>query len=125
MSRVSLSLLAIGLLGLQLSACSHAEPPPKDFILVDPHAAEDAPPDPAAPGSWSRIGKEKGGKAKRTKAAAADGPPPLEVVEANCKAQAERKGTASMLAIFSRLRRGADDADYLACMKEHGYDVKP
>jgi hypothetical protein len=125
MSRVTLSLLAIGLLGLQLSACSHAEPPPKGFVLVDPHAAEDAPPDPGAPGSWSRIGKEKGSKAKRTKAAAADGPPPLEVVEANCKAQADRKGTASMLAIFSRLRRGTDDADYLACMKEHGYDVKP
>ena len=55
----------------------------------------------------------------------ADGPPPLEVVEADCKAEAERKGTASMLAIFSRLRRGSGDADYLACMKEHGYDVKP
>ena len=125
MSRVSLSLLAIGLLGLQLSACSHAEPPPKDFVLVDPHAAEDAPPDPGAPGSWSKIGKDKGGKAKRTKAPVADGPPPLEVVEADCKAQAESKGTASMLAIFSRLRRGSADADYLACMKGHGYDVKP
>jgi hypothetical protein len=126
MSRVTLPLLAIGLLGLQLSACSHAEPPPKDFVLVDPHAAEDAPPaDSGAPGNWSRIGKEKGGKAKRTKEPVAEGPPPLEVVEAGCKAEAERKGNASMLAIFSRLRRGSEDADYLACMKEHGYDVKP
>jgi hypothetical protein len=126
MSRVTLPLLAIGLLGLQLSACSHAEPAPKDFVLVDPHAAEDAPPaDTGAPGSWSKIGKEKGGKAKRTKGPVAEGPPPLEVVEAGCKAEADRKGTASMLAIFSRLRRGSGDADYLACMKEHGYDVKP
>lgn len=126
MSRVTLPLLAIGLLGLQLSACSHAEPPPKDFVLVDPHAAEDAPPaETGSPGSWSKIGKEKGGKAKRTRGPAAEGPPPLEVVEAGCKAEAERKGTASMLAIFSRLRRGSEDADYLACMKEHGYDVKP
>ena len=128
MSRVTLPLLAMGLLGLQLSACSHAEPPPKDFVLVDPHAAEDAPPaDTGVPGSWSKIGKDKakGGKAKRAKGPVADGPPPLEVVEAGCKAEADRKSTASMLAIFSRLRRGSGDADYLACMKQHGYDVKP
>ena len=125
MSRVTLPLLAIGLLGLPLSACSHAEPPPKDFVLVDPHAAEDAPPDSGAPGSWQRIGKEKEHKPKRTRGAVADGPPPVEAVEAGCKAEAERKSTASVLAIFSRLRRDSGDADYLACMKAHGYEVKP
>ncbi len=124
MSRVTLPLLAIGLLGLQLSACSHAEPAPKDFVLVNPHAAEDAPP-PDSPGNFSKISKEKGGKAKRTKEAAAEGAPSLEAVEAACKAETERKGTASMLAIFSRLRRGSADADYIACMKERGYEVKP
>jgi hypothetical protein len=124
MSRVKLAALAIGLLGLQLSACSHAEPAPKDFVLVNPHAAEDAPP-PDSRGNFSKIGKEKGGKAKQTKEAAAEGAPSLEAVEAVCKAETERKGTASMLAIFSRLRRGSADADYIACMKERGYEVKP
>ena len=78
-----------------------------------------------SPGNFSKIGKEKGGKAKQTKEAAAEGAPSLEAVEAVCKAETERKGTASMLAIFSRLRRGSADADYIACMKERGYEVKP
>jgi hypothetical protein len=128
MSRVKLAALAIGLLGLQLSACSYAEPTPKDFVLVNPHAAEDAPPpDTSPPRNWSKIGKTtarqpKAGKDKGTKT---DGGHQLEAMEAACKAETEHKGTASMLAIFTRLRKGSADQDYIDCMKEHGYEVKP
>lgn len=122
MSRVTLPLLAIGLLGLQLAACSHAEPAPRDFVLVNPHAAEDAPPPDAPPGNWSKVGKATGGKAKGAKGDREANGHPLEAAEAACKAE---KGTASMLAIFSRLRRGSADADYIACMKQQGYEVKP
>ena len=29
-----------------------------------------------------------------------------------------------MVAIFTRLRKGSADEDYVACMKTRGYDVK-
>ncbi len=126
MSRVKLAALAIGLLGLQLSACSVSQPAPKDFVLVNPHAAEDAPPpDTNPPGNWSKIGKAKGHKPKAGKENGTDGGHQLEAMEAACKAEAENKGTASMLAIFARLRKGSADQDYIDCMKEHGYEVKP
>jgi hypothetical protein len=41
-----------------------------------------------------------------------------------CKVETKRKGMASIVGIFSRLRRGSADADYLACMKARGYEVK-
>jgi hypothetical protein len=41
-----------------------------------------------------------------------------------CKVETKRKGMASIVGIFSRLRPGSADADYLACMKARGYEVK-
>ena len=96
MSRVKLAVLALGLLGLELSACSHAEPAPKDFVLVQQRQAK----------------AEENGNT-------------LEAAELACKAETERKGIASVVGIFSRLRRGSADADYIACMKARGYEAKP
>lgn len=49
----------------------------------------------------------------------------LEVVQLACEEEAKSKGTSSLLGIFSRLRKGSADQDYVACMKGHGYEVKP
>ena len=40
-----------------------------------------------------------------------------------CKEQTRDKGFNSVLAIVSRLRPGAVDQDYIACMKSKGYTV--
>jgi hypothetical protein len=41
-----------------------------------------------------------------------------------CKEQTRKKGIGSILGIFSRLRPGSADADYVACMKERGYAIR-
>ncbi len=128
MSRVKLAVLAACLLGPLVSACSQAEPLPRDFTLVNPHAAEDAGPvaegdkaEGLQGGKW-KFGKAKGGK---TKGAKGEGTAPtLESVEIACQAEAQRKGIASIAAIFSRLRKDPTEEEYLACMKTRGYEVK-
>ena len=66
-------------------------------------------PDPALPADWSRIGKEKDEQTEANQGGRGGRPSPLEVVEANCKARADRKGTAShachLLAAAPRLGR--------------------
>jgi hypothetical protein len=47
----------------------------------------------------------------------------IQNAEANCKEDTERKGKANVLAIFSRLRPGSADKDYIACMKAKGFEV--
>ena len=47
----------------------------------------------------------------------------LQNAEAACKADTKNKGIANMLAIFSRLRPGSVDKDYIACMKAKGFEV--
>lgn len=96
MWRLKSALLALGLLGLALAACSHAEPAPKDFTLVDQRPAK---------------AEEKGNT--------------LEAADFACKAETKRKGIASVVGIFSRMRKGSADEDYIACMKARGYEVKP
>ena len=80
-------------LGLMLSACSLASPTDRSFIAADTKQAN--PPD------------------------------KTEVEEASnaCKEQTRDKGFNSVLAIVSRLRPGAVDQDYIACMKSKGYTV--
>jgi len=84
------------LLGTLASACSHAEPTPKDFTLVDQRPAK---------------AEETGNT--------------LEKAELACKGETKRKGITSVVAIFSRFRKGSADEDYIACMKARGYEVKP
>jgi hypothetical protein len=56
----------------------------------------------------------------QTPAKAAEG----KEAERACKAETQRKGIASIVGIFSRLRPGSADADYIACMKARGYEIK-
>ena len=95
MSRVKPAVFVACLLGTLASACSQAEPTPKDFTLVQrPAKAEEA-------GNT------------------------LEKAERLCKEETKKKGMGSVVAIFSRFRKGSADEDYIACMKARGYEVKP
>ncbi len=96
MSRVKPAILALCLCGPLLAACSLSEPAPKDFTLVSQSA----------------------GKAEETGNT-------LEVAEKDCQNETRRKGIASVFNILSRFRKGSADEDYVACMKAHGYEVKP
>jgi hypothetical protein len=78
-----------------VSACSLAEPKPKDFTLVDQRPAK----------------AEEAGNT-------------LEAAELACKEETKQKGIKSVVNIFSRLRKGSADEDYVACMKQRGYEVK-
>lgn len=95
MSRVKLAMLAACLFGALASGCSPAEPAPKDFTLVDQRPAK----------------AEEAGNT-------------LQAAELACKDETKRKGIASVVGIFSRLRKGSIDEDYIACMKARGYEVK-
>lgn len=83
------------LLGTLASACSY-EPTPKNFTLVDQRPAK----------------AEESGNT-------------LEAAARSCKAETKRKGIISVVAIFSRFRKGSADEDYIACMKRRGYEVEP
>jgi len=71
-----------------------AEPAPHDFALVGQRPA-------------------KAEEARNT----------LQIAESTCKEDTKKKGIANMLAIFSRLRPGSVDKDYIACMKAKGFEV--
>ena len=95
MSRVGSAVLAVCLLGTLLSACSLAEPKPKNFTLVDQRPAK----------------AEEAGNT-------------IEAAQLACKEETKQKGIKSVVNIFSRLRQGSADEDYVACMKRRGYEVK-
>lgn len=88
-------MLAACLLAVLAPGCSQSQPSPKDFTLVSQSPA-------------------KAKEAKNT----------LEAAERACKSETTRKGMASIVGIFSRLRPGSVDEDYVACMKGRGYEVK-
>ena len=95
MSRVRSAVLAVCLLGTVVSACSLAEPKDKNFTLVDQRSAK----------------AEEAGNT-------------LEAAQRGCKDETKKKGIKSVVNIFSRLRQGSADEDYVACMKRRGYEVK-
>lgn len=95
MSRVRSAVLAMCLLGTLISACSLAEPTPKNFTLVDQRPAK----------------AEEAGNT-------------LQAAETACKDETRTKGIKSVVNIFARLRQGSADEDYVACMKRRGYEVK-
>jgi hypothetical protein len=96
MPRMRPVLLVACLLAAMTQGCSMGEPKPRDFTLTDQRPA-------------------KAQEAGNT----------LEAAEAICRAETKRKGIANVAAIFSRLRQGSADEDYIACMKARGYEVKP
>jgi hypothetical protein len=96
MPKLKPAVLAACLIGGLAAGCSIAEPAPKDFVLVDQRPAK---------------AEETGNT--------------LEKAELKCQEQTKKKGIGSLVGIFSHLRKGAADEDYVACMKERGYEVKP
>ena len=88
-------MLAGCLFGMLASSCSLSEPAPKDFALVSQHPAK-------AAETGNTLGE----------------------AEAACKEETKSKGIRSVLAIFSRLRKGSADEDYIACMERRSYAVK-
>jgi hypothetical protein len=95
MPKLGLPLLAC-LLAPLVPACSQLEPKPRDFTLAAQRPAK----------------AEEAGKA-------------LAAAELGCKEETRRKGIASVVSIFSRLRKGDADEDYIACMRRRGYEIKP
>jgi hypothetical protein len=47
----------------------------------------------------------------------------IEQASKTCKDDTRDKGIKSVLAIVTRMRPGAVDEDYIACMKDKGYTV--
>ena len=95
MSRFKQAALAVCLIGVPASGCSLSDPAPRDFTLADQRSAK----------------AEEAGNT-------------LKEAEAACKEETKRRGIASVVGIVSRLRKGAADADYVACMKARGYEVE-
>jgi hypothetical protein len=95
MSKTTRTGLAFCLLGALLPGCSLSEPAPRNFTQIDQRPA-------------------KAVEAKNT----------LQQAEQACKEQTEKKGIASVTAIFSRFRKGSADEDYIACMKARGFEVQ-
>jgi hypothetical protein len=94
MKKMKLAMVAVCLTGALAAGCSLAQPKPRDFTLVDQHPAQ---------------AKQTGNT--------------FEAAEAACKEESKKKGISSIVGIFSRLRKGAADEDYIACMKGRGYEV--
>ncbi len=96
MSRVGLAAFVACLMAMPAAGCSLSQPAPRDFTLVNQREAK---------------AEETGNS--------------LQEAEAKCKEETERKGLGSVVGLVSRLRKGAADEDYIACMKGRGYEVKP
>lgn len=95
MARLRGSVLAACLLGALAQGCSRTMPAPKDVALTSHSPA----------------------KAEETANT-------FEAAQRACKEETKRKGIASVVGIFSRLRPGSADQDYLACMKARGFEGK-
>ena len=94
MSKIKVAVLATCLLATLLPGCSHYEPPAQEFVLVD----------------------QRPDKAKESKNT-------VSAATAFCKLETQRKGIKSIASIFSRLRHGSAEKDFIACMKNRGYEV--
>jgi hypothetical protein len=95
MPRMRPVLFAACLLAALAQGCSLAEPRPRDFTLTGQRQAKAA---------------ETGNT--------------LAAAELACKEETKRRGIASVVGIFSRLRKGSADDDYIACMQRRGFEVK-
>jgi hypothetical protein len=108
-------MLAAILLAASSQGCSRSEPPPTDVAV-----ASEPPAKAWKTGNKARKTGKKAGKETAKKETANT----LEAAEKACKEETKRKGIASVVGIFSRLRPGSADEDYRACMKGRGFEVK-
>ena len=97
MARMRRAGAAACLLAIALSGCSRTELPARDFVLADQRTEKAV---------------EQGNSLEAAKAA-----------KAACKAETEKKGIASVLNIFSRFRKGSAEEDFIACMRQRGYEM--
>jgi hypothetical protein len=105
--------LAACLFGLLLAGCSPPPPPPPR--LTTPAADKAAKADKTETKSSKAKGKDANAPEDETQAY-------KSAINA-CRAQASQKTMGTILAILSRLRPGAYNANYAACMKTKGYDI--
>ena len=82
------------LLAIALSGCSQTELPARDFVLAEQR---------------SEKAVEQGNT--------------LESAKLACKAETEKRGIASVMNIFSRFRKGSAEEDFIACMRQRGYEM--
>lgn len=94
MSNIKVAVLASCLLATLLPGCSHYEPPAQEFVLVGQR-------------------QDKAIESNNT----------LPIATSVCKLETQNKGIKSITSIFSRLRHGSADKDFIACMKNRGYEV--
>jgi hypothetical protein len=107
--------LAACLAGLLLAGCSRPVPPP--LLSKTPPATAQAAKTRAAADKTDPAHKGKKGKE------AEDPTQAYKTADEECRQHATHSTMGSVLAIFTRLRPGAYDADYNTCMKGHGYDM--
>jgi hypothetical protein len=107
--------LAACLAGLLLAGCSRPVPPP--LLNPTPPATAEAAKTGAAADKSDPTHKVKKGKEVEDPTQA------YKTASEACQQQATHTTMGSVLAIFTRLRPGAYNADYNTCMKAHGYDM--
>jgi hypothetical protein len=145
MSMRTAAALAIWALGLALSGCSLAGPGNHTFLTASgqPIPAARAPtatatpvqtaaatpvqtaaaPQAKAPKAAKHKSKNKGTAVAQATPKSNDPAAVFDAASRDCKETTRDKGIKSVLAILSHMRPGAVDADYVACMKEKGYEV--
>ncbi len=117
-----------------LAACSLAGPPDHTYLTASGQPITPAAPAQTSPWAGPGVAKTstKNKKKKKdttatpapaTPAAPVDPGAALTAAINACKNATVTKGTKSVLAIFSHMRPGAVDEDYVACMKDKGYTV--
>jgi hypothetical protein len=119
------AIIAVGLLGLALSACSLAGPATSSFPSTTKTVAakqEAASGEAEDSSSKSKRGKRKKGGLE-SDATPADPAAARKAASRSCRDSAREKGIKSVLSILTHLRPGAIDEEYAACMKSKGYEV--
>jgi hypothetical protein len=116
-----------------LAACSFAGPPDHTYLTAS--GQQITPTAQTSPWAGPGVAKTPSTKSKKKKkdttatpapttpAAPVDPGAALTAAINACKDATVTKGTKSVLAIFSHMRPGAVDEDYVACMKDKGYTV--
>jgi hypothetical protein len=96
MSSLRIAATSLCLLASVLAGCSLSHTPPVQATPISTPDAAPKAPDPAA----------------------------YKAASDACHAEAQKKGIGSILGIFSHLRPGAANAEFIACMKRGGFEVQ-
>lgn len=120
-------MIALGLLGVGLSACSLVGPSTPSFTSTTPTKTVSAKHESTPGAAGDATSKPKRGKHKKGEPEADSTPVDPAAARAAasraCRSSAREKGIKSVLSILTHLRPGAIDEEYAACMKLKGYEV--